>query len=167
MKIKFALLFPAATAMLSACAAPDGAYPSLAIREAERVTGTMQPVPPEPYAPPAIPAATLDAIERLASEAGQAHAAFQAEAPRTRAALATGVAGETGSDGWARAQVALAGLDAARSRTLISLADLDRLYVDAAVTGEEISVIEAARSKVLALVDEEDRMIASLAGALD
>jgi hypothetical protein len=49
---------------------------------------------------------------------------------------------------------------------MIALADLDRLYVDAAVNGEATDRIAAARDTVAAQVEQEDATIAGLAAAL-
>ena len=49
---------------------------------------------------------------------------------------------------------------------MVSLADLDRLYVDAATQGEATDRIGAARDEVAALVSSEDGTIAELSGNL-
>ena len=61
-----------------------------------------------------------------------------------------------------QAQVALASLEAARSRAMIALADLDRLYVDAAVGGEELTRIAPVRESVVELVAQQDATIEAL-----
>jgi hypothetical protein len=62
--------------------------------------------------------------------------------------------------------VALAALGAARSRAMIALADLDRIYVDAAVNGEALDRVGPARDSVAAQVEQQDATIAELASAL-
>jgi hypothetical protein len=48
---------------------------------------------------------------------------------------------------------------------MIALADLDRIYVDAALEGSELTAIGAARDRVAAQVDEQNATIdAMLAG---
>jgi hypothetical protein len=155
------LLLPLA----AACTTPEGEYPSLAIRDAERVTGTLQPAS-APYVPPPTPTAVLDRLDRLAAEAASAHRAFLTEAPAARNAVAAASGAEFGSDGWARASVALAGLEGARSKAMIALADLDRLMVDAAVQGGELERIVAVRNAVTAQVDEQNATIEALARSL-
>ena len=149
--------------LLAACATADETYPSLAIRDAERVSGTLEPVAPAPYVPPPTPAAVVDRLDRLAADAASAHRAFLAEAPAARSAIAAAGGAEFGSDGWARASVALAGLEGARSKAMIALADLDRLMVDAAVEGGELERIVAVRDTVIAQVDEQNATIEALA----
>lgn len=152
------------TALLIAGCASPGRYPSLALRDSERATGTLQPAEPEPYAPPATPAETLDRIAKLTSEAEAAHRTFLSVAEKGRAAILAGRAAATGSEAWARAQVALADLEASRSQAMVALADLDLLFVDAELAGAELDRIAAARESVLALVDSENRTIDELRG---
>jgi hypothetical protein len=151
---------------LGACATASEDYPSLALRPAERVTGTMEPVPPEPYVPPPTPPAVIDRLDRLAGEAASAHQAFLAETPRARSAVAAARGSDAGADSWAVAQVAVAGLESSRSKAMIALADLDRLYVDAAVGGEELERIGAVRDRVATQVDEQNATIDGLLGGL-
>lgn len=151
---------------LAACASPGEEYPSLALREAERATGSFEPAPPEPYVPPPPPAAVLDRLDALAAEAARAHRAFLAEAPAARRAVAAAGNADVGSDGWARASVAVADLESARSQAMIALADLDRLMVDAATEGEALDRIAAVRDAVIAQVDEQNATIEGLLRSL-
>ena len=152
--------------LLAACATADGDYPSLAIRDAERVGGTFEPVAPTPYMPPPTPAAVVDRLAQLAADAASAHRAFLAEAPAARSAVAAAGGAAFGSDGWARASVALAGLESARSQAMIALADLDRLMVDAALQGGELERIVAVRDTVTRQVEEQNATIEGLARSL-
>ncbi len=152
--------------LLAACATPADQYPSLALRDAERATGTLQPAEAEPYVPPATPAATADRLQQLTAEAESANAAFLAATPQTRAAVTAARGAEAGGETWAKAHVALAALGAARSRAMIALADLDRIYVDAAVEGTSLDRVAPARDTVAAQVEQQDATIAELASAL-
>lgn len=149
---------------LAACASAPGGYPSLAIRDAERVTGTI--AAPEPYVPPPTPAPVLDRLTQLTGEAASAHAAFLSKAPSARSTVTAARGASAGSENWAQAQVALAGLEAARSQAMVALADLDRLYVDAAVEATELEPIAEAREDVIEMVAAEDAVIAELAAVL-
>ncbi len=151
---------------LAACAASSEEYPSLALRPAERVSGTMEPPVPAPYVPPPTPAAVIDRLDQLAGQATSAHQAFLAEAPRARSAVAAARGSGPGADSWAVAQVAVAGLESSRSKAMIALADLDRLYVDAAIGGEELDRIGAVRDRVATQVDEQNATIDRLLGEL-
>ena len=152
--------------LLAACATPAEEYPSLDIRPAERASGTFEPVAPTPYVPPATPAAVVDRLGQLAADAASAHQAFLAEAPAARSTIAAASGAEFGSDSWARASVALAGLEGTRSRAMIALADLDRLMVDAAVEGTELERIVAVRNTVTTQVDEQNATIEGLSRSL-
>lgn len=149
-------------ACLAGCASPARDYPSLAVRDAERIAGTLIPVAPEPYIPPPPAPAVLGQLEALAQAAETAHEAFLAEAPRATATIESARRAAVGSENWARAEVALASLTSARSRTMEPLADLDRLLVDAAVEGNAIAPIAARRDVVEAQVAAEDATIARL-----
>ena len=116
--------------------------------------------------PPPTPAAVVDRLGQLAADAASAHRAFLAEAPAARSAVAAARGAEFGSDSWARASVALAGLEGTRSRAMIALADLDRLMVDAAVEGGELERIVAVRDTVTAQVDEQNATIEALSRTL-
>jgi hypothetical protein len=152
--------------LLAACATTEGEYPSLALRDAERATGSFEPVTAEPYIPPPTPAAVVGRLDQLAAEAASAHRAFIAEAPGVRSAVAAARGAAEGDESWSLAQVAVAGLEASRSRAMIALADLDRLYVDASLGGEELTRIAAARDTVAAQVDEQNATIETLLGGL-
>ena len=160
--MRFNRALPLLPLLLAACASPDGEYPSLEIREAERTTGTFEPIPPTPYVPSATPAAVVDRLGRLEADAASAHRAFLAEAPAARRAVAAANGAETGSDAWSSASVALAGLENSRSKAMIALADLDRLMVDAATAGGELERIVAVRNTVTAQVDEQNATIEGL-----
>jgi hypothetical protein len=149
-------------ASLAGCASPASDYPSLAIRDAERIAGTLAPAQPGPYVPPPPAPAVLGQLDALAQSARAAHEAFLAEAPRATAAVENARRAAVGSENWARAEVALASLTSARSRTMEPLADLDRLLVDAAVEGNALAPIAATRDVVEGQVAEQDAAIARL-----
>ncbi|MFC4256097.1 hypothetical protein GRI97_11790 [Altererythrobacter xixiisoli] len=149
---------------LGACARASTDYPSLAIRDVERAQGTM--LPPAPYIPPPISAATGDQLTRLAQQADAAHREFGTLADRARRAVTAARGQGPGSDNWAVAQVAVAQLESQRSATMIQLADLDRIFVDAAAQGNELTRIEEVRQKVSAMVDSENLLIDELLRSL-
>ena len=150
--------------LLAACQSTGEEYPTLAIRDVERVSGTLQP--PAPYVPPPQPPEVSDRLARLSAEVASAHDVFQREAPAARNLVEAARGSGIGSEAWAVAQVALAGLESARSRAMIALADLDRLYVDAATEGTELGRIATARDGAIAQVEQENATITSLLGLL-
>jgi hypothetical protein len=154
-----------ALALLTACASAQSQYPSLAIRPAERANGTLQPVAAEPVLTPP-PAATLDRVSQLAADGRAAHQAFTQQVAGARATIAGARGAAVGGDVWAQAEAALADVRAARGKTMIPLADLDRLFVDAATQGEATDRIGATREEVAGLVTSEDGTVAELSANL-
>jgi len=152
-------------AALAACASAQSQYPSLAIRPAERATGTLQPVSAEPVLTPLAPAA-LDRVSQLAADGRAAHQAFVAQVAGARSTISGGHGAAVGSEAWARAEAALADVRAARSTTMVPLADLDRLLVDAGTNGEATDRIAAARTEVEGLLTSEDRTVDELSANL-
>lgn len=149
--------------LLAACASPEGEYPNLARRPAE--LGQVQPAAVPPAAPPS--PAVLQRVEQLAGGAARAHDAFLAAAPGVRRTVEAARGQGEGSDGWAQAQVAVAGLQATRGPATVALADIDRIYADAANEGSDATAIAATRARVAGQVAEQDRTIDSLVGSLD
>lgn len=162
---QFSWLAMAGTALLTGCAAPEG-YPSLAIRDSERVSGTFETPTSPIYTPPATAPATLAELGALADSARAAHARFLVQVDETRGPVANAAGAETGSLGWSAAQVAVARLESTRADALVALADIDRLYVAAAIEGEEMARLESVRSEISALVDQENSLLADLLATL-
>ncbi len=160
------LLAPIGLLALSACTAASGDYPSLAIRDAERPRGTIEtPDGGEPATPPPPKVVSADILQRIAAlraDANSAHQQFLRSAPAARRAVSAGAGAARASDAWAGAQVALADLETQRSKTAIPLADLDALYASQATAFDPVAEIAEARDAVVALVAEEDRVLASL-----
>ena len=162
MQARFPALMTAVLA-LSACASADDTYPSLAIRDGERMTGTIAP---EPYVPPPPTPSTIAGLEELAAQARAAHADFMAALPAARSRVNAARGSGVGSEAWAVAQVAVADLESDRSRAMIALADLDRIYVAVSTDGEAIAPVEDVRGPIAALVEQENAAIAELLAAL-
>ena len=155
---------------LAACAGGSADYPSLAVRDAERVEGTFEPAPapePSPSPPPVQP--SPDLLQRLAllrTAAASAHQAFLETAPGTRRAVEAAHGTGVESKSWAAAQVALADLDSARSQTAVPLGDLELMFANAALAFELREPIADTRSDVAAMVAQEDAILAELHGVL-
>lgn len=163
MKHRHDKLITASAALLLAlggCARSEG-FPSLSIRDSERVTGVIAAPTPAFTPTPATPA-TLAQLDQLAATARAAHARFEDARPAAERLVASVGRSEVGSDGWARAQVSIANLESLRSDTMIALADIDRLYVDAYTGGGEIAETQAVHSDIGALVAEQNAVIAAL-----
>ncbi|MXO60267.1 hypothetical protein GRI89_12035 [Altererythrobacter salegens] len=156
------------TAMLAACASPQGDYPSLAIRDAERVTGTMEPAQPatEPFVAPTPSAESIANIESLVEQANSAYESYRGKLDGVRAAVLAARGAEPGTDAWARANVAIADLETERSRTMLPLAEIDRLTVAAAIEGGTLEDYEAAQGLVGEMVDFETAKLDEIWNAL-
>ena len=152
-------------AALAGCASAQSAYPSLAIRPAERASGTMQPPPVEPVlTPPTQP--TLDRLSRLTADADADHRAFLGQVASTRATISAACGAASGDDSWARGEAARADWLAACCKTMVPLADLDRIYVDAGTQGEATDRVGAARDHISSLLAAEDATVAELSANL-
>jgi len=158
------LLAALACACTAACASAPGDYPSLAIRDAERVSGTLQPA--EPYVPTPVAPVVLANAQALVQQAGAAHESFLGQLAGARSAVQTARGAGFGSEPWAVASVAIAGLETERSRAMIALADLDRLAVAAATEGGALGELATAQARVDAMVAEETATIDDLLAAL-
>ena len=171
--------FPAlvASLALAACATVDeGDYPSLAKRDAERLTGRLLPAgatgaQPEAQVVSPPPQALLTRLESLVGSARTAHGTFESRLGTARRSVGAARGAARASDAWINAQVALSSLQSARSDTMIALADLDLLVAQEWLERDtqDMAAIEAARAArdtVAGWADEEDRAIASLTGSL-
>jgi hypothetical protein len=168
---------------LSACA--DGKYPSLAQRPAERRVVAASPA----AAPVAAGgpgrggvggrAGRANDLAGLLKRTRTAHDAFLVHLRAARPLVDAAHDAPVGSASWLAANEALAELDTNRSDTVIALDQVDQLYVDDRVahaledgdTGPALirpvaAAIGAARDSVLALIAEEDDVLADLKGRL-
>ena len=160
------VLAPACTLLLSGCAAPEG-YPSLNTRDSERVSGTFAPPPTTQFTPPPITNATIEQLGELGQSARVADAEFQAGIDGARAAIAGLSGAATGSLNWSEGQVTIAALESSRANTLIALAEIDRLFVEAALQGARLDGITTVQDEVSNLIKEQDAIIDSLRAALE
>lgn len=154
-------------ASASGCASGGGEYPSLAIRDGERMTGSGTAA--APAAPTERVALSTDTAMRVVQlgDLGRAnHEKFAAIAARASrlVAAARGTAITTKAN--ASAQIALAELQSAHEATLSVLAELDVLLAEATLAGGQLSAIESARSDIAALSQEEQARLAGLGSAL-
>lgn len=159
-------------ALLTGCAATSDRYPSLAIRDVERAQGHFTPVP-GPVQMPEIPAVPVPVDGDLATQltqidrrAEQSHQAFLAGVPSASRLASRASGAKIGSDAWASAQIALAGLDSARSDTAIALADLDTVQIARTIASEDAGAVDQIRDKILTLISQEDAKLAQLRGLM-
>jgi len=161
-----ALLVALGPILLAGCAKDSGLYPSLSIRDEERISGVFEPVQSEPYAATPPSGEVLEQVAALRASAAAAHRQVLVAAESARAPLANARGSQIGGEEWSIASLALADVQARRSETMVALAELDRLYVAAQTEGGEPDAIVAALSEVNTLVLEEDRLVAGLRAQL-
>lgn len=152
----------AAAILLAGCAKDQELYPSLAIRDGERVTGMVQPAPGEAETPSAGAPQAPGNLAKYRADAADAHRRLLAAADTARGPVAAARGSEAGSDLWSAAAVAIGNLEAIRSETMIALAEIDLLYIAAQTEGRDVAELVGALSQVNAMVLEEDRLIAAM-----
>ena len=159
MRLSLAPLIAAALMPLSACASDTANYPSLARRDVERAA-----VPsPAPVIEVAADPALLARLPGLVAAARAAQGRFAAARDRTERLVAAGAGSTPGSESWAVASIALAGLESSRSDAMIALADLDALHTEARVNSTGgAGAIAAARDEVASLIGEQDQILIAL-----
>lgn len=162
------LLFPSVTLLLGACAASTD-YPSLTRRPAERISGSAQAAAAQPApapAPPPSPEFTTR-LTQLVEQARGAHRRFDGQRAQTERLVSVAAGAAVASESWAVASVALASLESARSDAMVALAELDQIHAAEAIAASTNRDAAAnARDQVVALVGEEDDVLARLRGRL-
>ncbi|MGQ0661200.1 hypothetical protein [Sphingosinicella sp.] len=148
MKPRPALAIPLAAAAFAASGcAPEGTFPSLAMRPEERLVTVGEPR--RPRADPASDAALRGRASALLAQGRSGTRAFdQAEPAAERAARN---AGAMGSETWVSAQQQLSRLEAARAETTTALAELDRLATSRAAeatNSADYAFIEEAKAEL-------------------
>ncbi|MEL6877737.1 MAG: hypothetical protein AAGL68_06525 [Pseudomonadota bacterium] len=147
--------------VLSGCLGSGDKYPSLAVRDGERIAGTFEPVTRPPAAPVSNPA-VLAGLPAIEARADSAYEAFQVAIPGVESAIASARGSSPESNQWAAAQIALAELDSQHSQTAIALADIDLIYAEASsefALGQEIAEL---RAKVAVQVMAQDQILRAL-----
>jgi len=155
-----------ALASLAGCAGSSEDYPTLAVRSTELASRPV--VSPEAEASqPASPAPqTLERAAAAARQARVAHGDFLATVPGVQGAVDNAAGSPAGSERWSNAQVSVARLQAHRSRAMVALADLDRIYIESANGGESLADIAATRGEIETLIASEDRLLERLLASL-
>lgn len=158
--------------VLGGCASSGGHYPSLAIRAAERPSGSALPAEPLPP-PPAPPLATGTAqrIEQAIEQARKAHASFVAGTAGATRAVSAARGASAPADSWIAAQLALADLQSLRSQAVIAQADLDLMFAQERLAEPDritptAQALTDARERIDAWVDQQNQVLARLAGQM-
>lgn len=149
--------------VVSACSGAGGRYPSLELRPAERVSGTLTAAPAVEQPDP-IPDGQSGRLGALEAAARAAHARFVERAASARQLVKAARGADPGETRWAAAQIALADLDGIRSEAAIALGDIDLMFVEATLTNTDRVAIEHGREAIVALIAQQDSILAELRG---
>lgn len=153
--------------LLAGCASSSKTYPSLAIRDAERVSGTFTVANPAVRTEAApLSEDVAKRLKQIEARARSNHQAFVAATPGARRAVELGADAAAASNSWGDAQVALSDLDSLRSVTAVALGDLDLLFVDTTLAFEQRDSVAAARDAVIELIRAEDMTLRELRGKM-
>ncbi|MEP3049993.1 MAG: hypothetical protein ABJP48_03140 [Erythrobacter sp.] len=153
-----------AACLLGGCVGSGDKYPSLEIRDAERITFAANPASQPDQgevAPLAQMTADLPSILDRARAGGQA---FDAAVPSARSAVLAARGTTPDNNNWARAQIALADLATHRTQVAIALSDADLLYAKAISESYRRGEIETLRQTIEAQLNAHDRVLAELDG---
>jgi hypothetical protein len=152
-------------ALAVAACVPQGDFPSLEARPAER-DRSMEPPVREAVEVPADPA-LRQRVAELEQMAAQGDQAFDAALGPAEAAVRS--AGPASSDSWVAAQQAMSRLEAARTGTMRALTELDRLAIDRAdmaTSREDSAAIDAAIAAAQRLAEGQQQRIQQLRARL-
>lgn len=147
---------------IAACAGASTDYPSLAIRDVERLRSGATDYS-NPAAPLVVlPQETANRLAGLRADALAANAAFGRSLARAQPLVATARGAAVSTDRWAAAQVALADLSSQRSAMAAPLTDIELIYADTFDTGVDAASVADARAEITALQERQDETLAGL-----
>ena len=153
--------------MLSACSTPNGLYPSLQPREAEKID------PRVPVERPINNRATAPALAtRLASLVDEALGGEQAfDSAAANAEHLAASAGVPQSESWILAQEALTAAIAARKQTVSALSDIDEIGANAlqthgGIAPNDLAAIDRAAAEVAEIAQRQAARLKSIENRL-
>lgn len=151
---------------LGGCAASSDKYPSLTLRDFEKVSAaTPAPAPTPASSAPMPTTMNSDAFQQLMAErdsARRAHAAFMTALPNAQRKSSAARGSGPASNVWADAQLAIAELTVHRSLTAEALGNIDELIAQASIAQRGLPSQITYQTEVSALVERQDRAIAGL-----
>jgi hypothetical protein len=152
-------------APLAAACAPEGDFPSLALRPGERDLSTEPPV----RAPVNVPGDPVlrETVASLVAQANAGDRAFDSELGL--ASPIVGRAGPAQSESWVQGQLALSRLEASRAATTSALAELEALRVARAAlptNDADFAAIESTLARVTELVAAQQQRLDGLRASL-
>lgn len=168
---RLALLAIASLTVLSGGCAPRSDFPSLARRPAEDIYASARAAQAAPIPQPGVSEGLTERLASLRSAAREAHEMFLTRQAAATRAVSAAAGAAKGAEAWSVASVAVAGLESARSRLGLPLADLDRLEVQASNlvadgADADFKAVRETRAEVEALAASETSVIDSLLGRL-
>lgn len=164
---------PIALALLSgliaACASGSDRYPSLSLRDFERVQGqfAVNDSVREDIHPDQLPVARAEQVREAIEAARTRHSRFITHAEQARSVIAAAAGTGPEDKRWSLAMVEIAELDSRLGATASLLADLDALYTSASLEFQQREEIADARMEASALVTEESRILQQLVDMLN
>ena len=165
MRIRFHQLFSAVilATVLTGCAAADGRYPSLAVRDAERLGSPVEVPPPLSVGPTA---ASMETVFEALTSANRWNTLFEGDLKGVRQLIDASKGLGPQNDTRAQALVALANLTSLRGQTAGVLATLDQLEAESAVKFHPLKEVRDAQARVAMMLQQQDAVLDSLEGEL-
>lgn len=152
----------------AACAGSADRYPSLSLRDFERIGGQFpgRDSPPARIEPDPLPVTAVAELETALSDAQARHGRFLAQARQARGVVAAAAGSSSDEKRWTLAMVEMAALDSQHAATTGLLADLDALYADATLEFHQRQRIVAAQASVGEMVRTERAALDELVALL-
>lgn len=163
---------PVALALLSgliaACAGGSDRYPSLSLRDFERVEGqfAVSDSGQRDLNPAQLPVDRAEQVREAVEAAHARHSRFLTHAEQARDVVVAAVGSGQADKRWSLAMVEIADLDSRLGATTSLLADLDALYTSASLEFQEREEIAEARTETSALVAAESLILQQLVDML-
>lgn len=154
--------------LLAACAGSSDRYPSLSLRDFERVQGQFPTADsqPEQLRPSPLPVAAVEQVSDAIGEARIRHSQFLAQAEKARGVVSAARGSNPDDKRWAMALIEVAELDSRHGVTTGLLADLDALYANASLEFQQREEVAQAQAEIAQMVASEQQAIDELAALL-
>ena len=146
------------------CASADGRYPSLAVRDAERAQGTLEPA--APAVPSVIAITNLESLDAAINRAEATHTKFTSLQGDVAALVSASRGLGPENDTRARALIGVAQLASLRAETALALADLDVMEAKAASGFKRTKDIRDFQAVIMKLLAQQDETLDSLSETL-
>lgn len=150
--------------VLQGCASSSDRYPSLALRDAERMSTADTAAAPAPQAVRTLPLddEQIRTIDQAVEHAQAQHEIFLQDLPEAVKTIEAAQGKGPSDNAWAAAQVALADLASLHGESTGALSDLDALMAQAITQSADTEAISTARERVENIILEQKRAISQL-----